>query len=240
MLTFSKAGWIWPHKPDGVGDFDVSGLPGQLDHDLARAGVIFMWDDDNRGAFDVSPGGKVEALAGSAELESIGCTFEAHYKGRGLIALIGEVNLIVVPDGGTVDQEWRSGHPGRAEIIGFGLADRSRGQCAKAKASEKCIEENPGADDTAFFTSQTVERIVADKAGGAIQLLHDVVTGIHASGASDTLKLEAITNVDPGWANVHTAPAVNAIGGFGIIGLATWLASKFIVTNDDRVVIGHG
>lgn len=54
-------------------------------------------------------------------------------------------------------------------------------------------------------------RRVADQALGVAHFVHHLVTGIDAGGAAYAFILQAVANVDSGWADLNTDFTVNAI-----------------------------
>ena len=55
--------------------------------------------------------------------------------------------------------------------------------------------------------------VVADQAGGAADLAHDVVAGIDAETALDAAELDAVADVDAGRADIDALVAVDAVAG---------------------------
>ncbi len=82
--------------------------------------------------------------------------------------------------------------------------------------------------------------VVADQTGGAFEFGHDGITGVDTCGAANALHLQAIANIDPGWADLHAASAVDAITCIGVLGFAGWVAAMRVVTDHHGVIIREG
>ena len=78
-----------------------------------------------------------------------------------------------------------------------------------------------------------------------IYLLHDLIASIDTGATTDTHILQAITNINAGWANLHTNTAIYAIpqsNSCMISGLTTttsWFATHLIVGNQEGILINH-
>lgn len=239
LLWLFQGGGIWAYKFDRMGHLDVSGLSEDLDGDFAGAHVEFMRHQNDGGPGDFSVFGQLDRLAGSAQFVAFRGIGQLDLKSRALIALVGETKLVVVTNGRAVDVKWRSHHTGRSDIVGLGLVHRGHGEGSQAEAAQKGIKKDTGAKKASLFARQPVQGIVAHESGGPVDFLHDVVACVDAGGTTNALELESVPDIDTCRADIHTAPAIDAIGCFGIVGLSAWLSAVFVVSDDDGVVVRH-
>src|ERR1035441_3207526 len=86
---------------------------------------------------------------------------------------------------------------------------------------------------------------VTDQPAGRPDFVHDVIAGVDARRAGDTLVLQTLADIDAGRTDLYTERAIDAIA----LSLRGWrsaatgaarFAAPFIVGNDQRVLVEHG
>src|SRR5574343_1091005 len=86
---------------------------------------------------------------------------------------------------------------------------------------------------------------VADQPLRQADLVHDLIADVDAGGAADALVLQAVADVDAGWADLHAESAIDAIAEAGRLGIDTLrarparLAAFRIVGDDQRIRVEH-
>src|SRR5208283_4111506 len=84
-------------------------------------------------------------------------------------------------------------------------------------------------------------RRVTDQAGRVAKPLHHLIAAVDTCGAADALILQALADVDPGGANLHTDVAVDAVAQSEVLALdrlgprAARFATVTVVGDSQRI-----
>jgi len=241
-LVIRHESGVGSEEVEGFADVGVAGIGLDVEGDLGGAGVVLFLPNEGEGELVFLAWGEFEGGFEAHEEEAPWGVFEGDLEGEGLVALVDEAQFPRVDDGLFVFEEGGISDAGASELGRDGpcvLEGRDTEEGAAEEEDER-VDDEAGAEEAGFPAGEAVEGIVSDESARAAHPVHDGVAGVDAGGASDALQLQAVADVDTGRADIDAAPAVDAVGRFGVGWFAAGFAASFVVADVDGVVVGEG